>query len=351
MARKADYSKFLEWAPRMVADVMKAIPEWGKLDAAACVGNGGHESGGFRLMQELRPVVPGSRGGLGGFQWTGPRRRKFEAWCGKKGLNPHSYEATLGFLLVELRGSEKATVAKVAKAATLDEKTVAFEKAFERAGVKHYPARKKYALMALQAYEKRMGDAPEPTGHITDEHRVRVVQQWLRNLGYVEVGVADGKLGTFTKGAIRDYRADKGLPLGDYIDEQLIDTLATDKEPRKLDPKRAGASPGEVKERIPEAAEAGKAKELSALGKIGAQFTAILAAVFAFFDAIVSKIPYASGWLAPIKDLLGDVPGYVWIGGVLAVAVAVYVLNRETEKAADNALDASVDAFREGARR
>ena len=47
-------------------------------DAAAVLGNLGHECGGFRLMQEQKPTVPGSRGGYGWAQWTGPRRRKFE---------------------------------------------------------------------------------------------------------------------------------------------------------------------------------------------------------------------------------------------------------------------------------
>ena len=44
------------------------------LQAAGLLGNLGHESGGFRQLQEVAPAVAGSRGGWGLAQWTGPRR-------------------------------------------------------------------------------------------------------------------------------------------------------------------------------------------------------------------------------------------------------------------------------------
>jgi tail lysozyme len=43
--------------------------------AAGLVGNFGAETGGFAKLQEVKPLVPGSRGGWGWAQWTGPRRR------------------------------------------------------------------------------------------------------------------------------------------------------------------------------------------------------------------------------------------------------------------------------------
>ena len=42
-------------------------------DAAAVFGNAGHESAGLEKLQEIRPTVPGSRGGWGWFQWTGDK--------------------------------------------------------------------------------------------------------------------------------------------------------------------------------------------------------------------------------------------------------------------------------------
>ena len=73
-------------------------------DAAAIMGNAGHESIGFTTLQEIKPVVKGSAGGFGWFQWTGPRRRLFEAYCKRNGLNPTSREANYAYLFVELSG-------------------------------------------------------------------------------------------------------------------------------------------------------------------------------------------------------------------------------------------------------
>lgn len=124
-------------------------------DAAAIMGNAGHESIGFTTLQEIKPTVAGSRGGYGWFQWTGPRRRLYEDYCSRNKLNPASREANYAYLFVELKGSEKAAVAKTKAAVGLQAKTKAFEMAFERAGVKHYPSRYQWAEKALAAYRDR----------------------------------------------------------------------------------------------------------------------------------------------------------------------------------------------------
>jgi len=144
------------YMPRLINDLGITV-----LDAAAVFGNGGHESGGFETLQESRPVVKGSRGGYGWFQWTGPRRRAFEAFCWVNGLKPWYDEANYRFLVAELMGTEKQALKALAAARTLDSKTVAFEAAYERAGVKHYPSRKAWALKALHAYEARQ-PSPRP---------------------------------------------------------------------------------------------------------------------------------------------------------------------------------------------
>jgi hypothetical protein len=130
-------------------------------DAAAIMGNAGHESGGLELMQELKPTVKGSRGGYGWFQWTGPRRRAFEAYCARNNLDINSREANYAFLFVELKGDEKAAVAKTKAAKGLEAKVKAFELGFERAGVKHYPSRNEWARKALKAWNERKPEAPQ----------------------------------------------------------------------------------------------------------------------------------------------------------------------------------------------
>lgn len=124
-----------------------------ELDAAAVFGNAGHESAGFLKLQEIKPVIPGTRGGYGWFQWTGPRRRAYEAYCARNKLHPASDEANYKFLFVELNGDEKAAIPALKKVRDLRGKVIAFELAYERAGVKHYDSRVQWAHVALAAYQ------------------------------------------------------------------------------------------------------------------------------------------------------------------------------------------------------
>lgn len=124
-------------------------------DAAAIFGNAGAETEGFKYFQEIKPVVPGSAGGFGWFQWTGPRRRAFEAYCVRNNLDPRSDEANYAFLFVELSGSEKKAIPALKAAVGLRAKTEAFERSFERAGVKAYDKRYNYAKIALDAYRAK----------------------------------------------------------------------------------------------------------------------------------------------------------------------------------------------------
>lgn len=133
-----------------------------KEDAAAVFGNAGHESGGFMLMQELKPTVAGSRGGFGWFQWTGPRRRAFEAHCKLNNLEPTSDAANYGFLCHELRGDEKMAVPRMKAAKSLGNKVVEFELGYERAGVKHYKSREDWANIALEAFKAKYGNGLAP---------------------------------------------------------------------------------------------------------------------------------------------------------------------------------------------
>lgn len=132
------------------------------LDAAAIMGNAGHESGGLSIMQEKNPTVTGSRGGFGWFQWTGPRRKAFEAYCSRSGLNSTSDGANYGFLFVELRGPEKKAIARTKAAKGLTAKVKAFENAFERAGIKHYASRNTWANRALDAWNVSGKLVPTP---------------------------------------------------------------------------------------------------------------------------------------------------------------------------------------------
>jgi len=121
-------------------------------DAFAIVGNGGHESYGFTDLQELKPTVKGSRGGWGWYQWTAARRRAFEAYCARNRLDPASDEANYAWLFLELKGAEAKALPRTLAADTLDDKVEAFERAYLRAGIKHYDSRKLWAKLAQKEW-------------------------------------------------------------------------------------------------------------------------------------------------------------------------------------------------------
>ncbi len=60
------------------------------------------ESGLNPGINEQNPTVPGSRGGFGLYQLTGPRRREYEAFASQRGVNPADTNAQLDFLAGEL---------------------------------------------------------------------------------------------------------------------------------------------------------------------------------------------------------------------------------------------------------
>jgi hypothetical protein len=143
--------RYKDWAPQMMHALIR---DFGLTDfqAAGIVGNGGHESAGFVKMQELRPTIPGSRGGYGAFQWTGPRRVLFEAWLKRNSWTVHDYIGNYSFLFRELVGPEKAAIEAVKKTSTLAEATETFCRVFERPGVIHMDSRLRWADEALHLY-------------------------------------------------------------------------------------------------------------------------------------------------------------------------------------------------------
>lgn len=137
--------------------------------AAAILGNLGHESGGFRDLQEKKPLIPGSEGGWGWAQWTAERRDQFEAYARRNGYDPSSDTANYKWLFIELKGlegSEGRAIPAVKNAVGLREKIIAFELAFERASPKYkaYDSRVTWANIALSAWREN----PEATIDIKD---------------------------------------------------------------------------------------------------------------------------------------------------------------------------------------
>ena len=313
-------TKFQAIAPRMMRDLLgESKFQFGLEDAAAIAGNLAYETGGFETMQEIKPVVAGSRGGYGWAQWTADRRRAFEAWAKRKGWSVDSYEANYSFLIRELLGPEKRAIAAVKNARGLDAKVKAFEVSYERAGVKAYSKRVSWAKKALAAYHSaalalpsapaprpaprsapsqvlrpahassapaesaallsgswiarvlmRLRIVPQPAGQQAlkvdttgPDETVRRVQQQLQALGYPEVGLADGYMGAKTQAAIRAFAADNGIGSNGDITDDILATLPKAR-PRTVTEQRANTTARDLR-----AAGNEQAKAFKGLGWLG----------------------------------------------------------------------------------
>jgi hypothetical protein len=158
-------------------DLKREIKEWSLEDRAACIGNACHECNGFKTLQERKPVVTGSLGGWGYFQWTGPRRRAFMDYASKHKLEPSSYEANAGFLIYELKNTETTAIPRTVRAKSLEQKVVEFELAFERAGAKHYDSRKAWAVKVYNLLKENKTPVQE-AGVVKDKEQNNGKKSW-----------------------------------------------------------------------------------------------------------------------------------------------------------------------------
>lgn len=108
-------------APESIAgDTMATLLKTGLVDrglpehvADGFVMNARDESGLKTDINEANPLVPGSRGGYGLWQWTGPRRRALEAYAQSKGVPVSDLGLQLDFLVSELQGPEAAAAGEI----------------------------------------------------------------------------------------------------------------------------------------------------------------------------------------------------------------------------------------------
>ena len=90
--------------------IQRGLPEH---VADAFVLNGEDESGLNPTINEISPTVPGSRGGYGLMQWTGPRRDALERFAVQRGSFPGNVDTQLDYLMQELQGPESAAASKI----------------------------------------------------------------------------------------------------------------------------------------------------------------------------------------------------------------------------------------------
>lgn len=115
--------------------------------ASGIVGNLASETGNFRHLQELKPVVPGSRGGAGWAMWTGPRRKDFEAFTNGDTTSP---EANYRYLVHDIKNNYPQIHAALKDTNDPLKAAEIFHNQFLRPGVPHL---RKSALNTQKYYE------------------------------------------------------------------------------------------------------------------------------------------------------------------------------------------------------
>lgn len=109
--------------------------------ADAFVMNFQDESGLNPGINEASPIVPGSRGGYGLYQLTGPRRRAYEAFAKERGIPLDSVDGQLDFMMSELQGPEADAMKAIMAAPNKGEAAAAIVNKFLRPSESHRASR------------------------------------------------------------------------------------------------------------------------------------------------------------------------------------------------------------------
>lgn len=237
---------------RLMADLMDRYGLT-REQAAGIVGNLAHESGNFTQLQELNPLVPGSRGGFGYAQWTGPRRRQFEAWAAANGLDPTSYEANAGFLFHELDNTGEGRVLDVIRRmSTADASAEAFSNVFLRPGIPHMQSRvalaNRYAGMEPGADANmpsvfNTGTAPQPEPSDSAAYDPSITEDGMRRIVEQQAAVTEEIVSRAQELAERQIAAREGM--NDAELQEAIDALGVE-----LSDALSGVDRGQAEERV-----------------------------------------------------------------------------------------------------
>lgn len=96
-------------------------------------------------INEIAPVVPGSRGGYGLNQWTGPRRVAYEQFATERGKPFDDLQTQLDFTMYELQGPERAAYAALQGVTNPIDAARIYSEQFLRPGIPNMGKRLGYA--------------------------------------------------------------------------------------------------------------------------------------------------------------------------------------------------------------
>lgn len=214
--------------------------------AAGFAGNFEVESGFDPAVNEIAPLVPGSRGGFGLSQWTGPRRRQLEAFAQQDGRSLSDVDLQLDFLMHELGTTEKNAASAIMKAQTPQEAAKLVSEKFLRPGIPHLDRR----IAAATRFAGLGGDDTLVGGDGGDVISTQGSQAAPQRSG-MPVGLLE----------VPEMEQERRL-LGGLLSEDQRDRLIMGLEGMTLNPNRAlMASAGQAIQGRQEAREETKAKQ------------------------------------------------------------------------------------------
>lgn len=134
--------------------------------AQGILGNFSVESGFDPGINEIAPIVPGSRGGFGLAQWTGPRRRALEAYAQQQGRPLADIGTQLDFMMQELGSTERKAAQALGGAQSAEDAARIFSNQFLRPGIPHMDRRIAAATGAAPVVSTQGSEpmAEEPKG-------------------------------------------------------------------------------------------------------------------------------------------------------------------------------------------
>ena len=136
--------------------------------AQAFVVNAQDESGLNPGINEAAPIVPGSRGGYGLMQWTGPRRRALEAFAADRGASVSDPNVQMDYLLTELHGPESRAWSRISAAQTPEEAAAAIVNDFLRPAESHRARRERNYLAGVTFNPENAGRPYTPASEGID---------------------------------------------------------------------------------------------------------------------------------------------------------------------------------------
>jgi hypothetical protein len=136
-----------------------------------------------------------------------------------------------------------------------------------------------------------------------DKSQLMHVQQKLKELGYHEVGKADGKMGSRTRGAILAFRADNGLELTPKIDKDLLAALMTAGE-REVSEERKSASVSELRKEGSETISGADAAQATGAVTVAAGGLAKAKEALDTYSENSEAVKEAVGFINPVTDFI-----------------------------------------------